>query len=127
MKQALKALTNIGAPFGTAPLCIGILPTLSEGDLSLEAMTDKPRYKTLAKELLTRRGEPFRVFISGDDPIDLTSDSICLEGANTSLQLHLRVPPAQFSGDFQCSTTCDTFDACPFGKQSNTNGTYSLA
>lgn len=103
MADALNELSAVCHGYSARPLCIGILPTLSEGDLSLRAMTDKPRYKTLASTLITQRGEPFKVAIYGKDPINLSSSGICLEGANTSMQLHLRVPPSQFADTFNAA------------------------
>ena len=103
METALDDVSDICQQHNATPICIGILPTLSEDDLSLEAMTDKPRYKTLANTLITQRGEPFKVSIFGRDPIKLSSSGICLEGANTSMQLHLRVPPERFADTFNAT------------------------
>lgn len=103
MATALNQLSGICQQHHAQPLCIGILPTLAEADLTLEAMTDKPRYKRLAETLLTQRGEPFKVSIFGKDPLQLSSSGICLEGANTSMQLHLRVPPLAFADTFNAA------------------------
>ena len=98
--SALTQLTHECQAHNAQPVCIGILPTLSEADLTLDAMTDNPRYQALADSLITERGEPFQVSIFGQDPITLSSNGICLEGANTSMQLHLRVSPEHFADTF---------------------------
>jgi len=103
MLVALRQMGKLCAQQQASPVCIGILPTLRETDLTLQAMTSKPRYQTLANTLITQRGEPFKVSIFGQDPIQLSSSGICLEGANTSMQLHLRVSPTQFADTFNAA------------------------
>ena len=58
-------------------------------------MTDTGRYQLLADTLLRARGEPFRINIDGDRPIHFQTSEICVEGANTSFQVHLMTPPEQ--------------------------------
>jgi hypothetical protein len=76
---------------------IGILPTLRVGDLQPSAMTDSPRYRALSAALQRLRREPFRVRIDGADPLDISCEAVTFEGANTSLQIHLRLPPREFA------------------------------
>jgi hypothetical protein len=60
-------------------------------------MSDLPRYRALNHGLQRLRQAPFRIRITGPDPLELHSDDVALEGANTSLQVHLRVDPAAFT------------------------------
>jgi hypothetical protein len=76
---------------------IGILPTLSRADLGPGFMTDVARYRALSAGLRRLRQDPFRIRIAGEDPLELTSDDVGLEGANSSFQVHLRVDPAGFT------------------------------
>src|SRR6266487_2979538 len=76
---------------------IGILPTLSQADLGPGLMTDVPRYRALSSGLRRLRQDPFRIRIAGEDPLELTSEDVALEGANSSFQVHLRVNPADFT------------------------------
>ena len=76
---------------------IGILPTLEPADLDPGMMTDAARYHALSSGLRRLRRDPFRVRISGQDPLELVSEDIGVEGANTSFQVHLRVAPADFT------------------------------
>ena len=86
---------------------IGILPTLRRGDLVLDSLSRDDRYRVLNEQLLTSRGEPIRLDISGDDPsgrhglppdrLTADFDSIAPEAACTSMQLHLQVPPGSFA------------------------------
>ena len=41
--------------------------------------------------------------ISGEDTLSLTWDDVTLEGANTSLQFHLRVAPAEFARTYNAA------------------------
>jgi len=79
---------------------IGILPTLRESDLQRSSMTDEPRYRALSAALRQLRRGPFRIHIDGTEPLDVRCDDVTFEGANTSLQLHLRVAPADFPALF---------------------------
>jgi hypothetical protein len=76
---------------------IGILPTLGRADLHHGAMTDAARYRALSHGLRRLRRDPFRIQIAGADPLELDSEDVALEGANTSLQVHLRVQPKDFT------------------------------
>jgi hypothetical protein len=76
---------------------IGILPTLEAADLDPGMMTDEARYRSLSSGLRRLRRDPFRIRISGQDPLELVSEDIGVEGANTSFQVHLRVAPADFT------------------------------
>lgn len=76
---------------------IGILPTLTEADLGPSSLTDLPRYRALSAVMRRTRHAPMRIRIAGADPLDVSCDDVTLEGANTSFQVHLRVPPAQFA------------------------------
>lgn len=76
---------------------VGMLPTLRREDLVLEKMTDICRYHALSKGLRQLRGGPFHVRIHGDEPLAFDTDDVALEGAGTSFQVHLRVPPGQFA------------------------------
>ena len=76
---------------------IGILPTLSRAHLDGDVVTEAARYRALARGLRRLRQGPIQIRIVGDDPLELTSEQIALEGANTSFQVHLRVAPEDFT------------------------------
>jgi hypothetical protein len=76
---------------------IGILPTLSQAHLDLGMVTDTARYRALDHGLRRLRRGPFQIRIAGAEPLELTSDHVTPEGANTSFQVHLRVAPGEFS------------------------------
>ena len=78
-------------------LLTGILPSLQRSDLGLHNMTPENRYAQLNAVLGALRGGSFHVHIRGIDTLDFTHDSVMLESANTSLQLHLQVAPEDFA------------------------------
>ncbi len=76
---------------------IGILPSLDSTHLHRDFITDLPRYKALTKELSSLKGEPFLVDINAKDSLKMRCDEVTLEGANTSFQVHFKVPAARFA------------------------------
>ncbi len=101
MLQKFHSLSAAAEEFDSRPLAIGILPTLKKEHLSQEYMTDLERYRVLGRELLKLRGRPFHIDIHGDeDHIEFETPVVCVEGANTSLQIHLTVPPDEFANAY---------------------------
>ena len=83
--------------YGGRVALIGILPTLSQAHVDAGVITDAARYRALGLALRRLRQGPIRIRIAGSEPLDLTSEDIALEGANTSFQVHLRVIPRDFT------------------------------
>lgn len=99
-KEALAAMDKINgaaADWGGKVVPVGILPTLEQSDTGYHAMTKLPRFEALTKELTDIRGGPFTIAIEGEEKLQLAMDDVTLEGANTSFQVHLRVPAAEFA------------------------------
>ncbi|RKH45257.1 glutamate--cysteine ligase [Corallococcus sicarius] len=97
LEDVLKELQRAAALEGARVASIGILPTLRQADLGKGALTQQARYRALNAAIRKRRDGPFQVAIAGDDTLNLTWDDVTLEGANTSLQFHLRVAPEDFA------------------------------
>ncbi|HEX8822894.1 MAG TPA: glutamate--cysteine ligase [Archangium sp.] len=97
-ESALAEVRRAAATQGARVAVMGILPTLREVDLGSRAMTGMPRYRALSASIRRLRGDtPFRIVIGGEDSLTLEWDDVTPEGANTSLQYHLRVDPADFA------------------------------
>jgi CBS domain-containing protein/gamma-glutamyl:cysteine ligase YbdK (ATP-grasp superfamily) len=99
-EQLADVVTRVGelaGPHGGRVLLAGILPSLQRGDFGAQNMTPEPRYAELDSALRQLRGEDFAVFIRGVDELDVRADSVVLEAANASLQLHLQVAPEHFA------------------------------
>ncbi|MFN8108662.1 MAG: glutamate--cysteine ligase [Thermoleophilia bacterium] len=97
VREALTGVGEAAAEYGGRVAAVGILPTLEERDLQRDALTDQPRFRALSSRIRQLRQAPFRVRLDGRELIDITCDDVTLEGANTSLQVHLQVTPAQFA------------------------------
>lgn len=75
---------------------IGILPTLTGGDLVSANLSAADRYTLLNEQIMVARGEEVVLDIEGVEHLDYVSDSIAPEAACTSVQLHLQVTPERF-------------------------------
>jgi hypothetical protein len=93
----LDHVADVAQDHAGRPALIGILPTLRLADLGPGVMTDVPRYRALDSGLRRLRRDPFRIRIAGEDPLELASRDVTLEGVNSSFQIHLRVDPADFT------------------------------
>jgi gamma-glutamyl:cysteine ligase YbdK (ATP-grasp superfamily) len=76
---------------------IGILPTLTDFDVTEQNLSANPRYHALNEAILAARGEDVMLSIEGDETLELTLNSITVEAACTSFQLHLQVDPPDFA------------------------------
>lgn len=97
LDAALAELGRIAGVHGGRIVPIGILPTLCEDQLQAGAMTDLDRYRALQFGIQRLRQHDFHIRIDGAEPLDIECDSVTLEGANTSFQVHLRVDPGDFA------------------------------
>ena len=103
MLTKFNRLWSVAEEIQTRPLAVGILPTLQEKHLSNDYMTDIARYRLLARELLRQRGEPFHIKIDGEENVDFYSSEVCVEGANTSFQVHLMTERDKFANVFNAA------------------------
>ncbi|MGZ8818612.1 MAG: hypothetical protein ACXWZR_14660 [Mycobacterium sp.] len=89
---------------GVRLIAVGMLPTLSADQLTLERISHNPRYELLARRIRSARHRPFSVHIAdGFEPVEFSTDSIAPDAATTSLQLHLRVPPDEFAAYYNAA------------------------
>lgn len=99
-KRALQAVDRCAQRWEGAAAAVGILPTLKPADAGYKVMTKTPRYEALTRRLKAIRSGPFHINIMGEEPLQMAMEDVTLEGANTSFQLHLKVPPAQFAATY---------------------------
>jgi gamma-glutamyl:cysteine ligase YbdK (ATP-grasp superfamily) len=97
LDRALGRMRAVAQGYGARLQLIGILPTLKAADIAPSAMTALPRYRALSEGIRRLRKEPFEVDIEGEDRLRMLAEDVTLEGANTSFQLHLRVPSGRFA------------------------------
>lgn len=104
LDSRLDEARRVGAELGVHVALTGILPTLRKSDLTLQNMTPRNRYRTLNEALhRLRGGQPWRLFIRGEDQVACTHDSVMLESACTSFQVHLQVGPDEFANLYNLS------------------------
>lgn len=103
LTDALAATERAAALHGARVAVIGILPTLTESDLVSGMLSDSMRYRALSAGLARVKRQPFQVRISGEDELALRAHDVTFEGANTSFQIHLRVPPERFADTYNAA------------------------
>lgn len=99
----LRSLHKVTARHGARTLPIGILPSVMLEDVTRDAMTDLPRYRALERAVTRLRNGPAHVRIQGEEPLAIEADGVMLEGANTSFQVHLRVPAARYADTYNAA------------------------
>jgi len=73
-------------------LSIGILPTVTRGDLNLNNISPLSRYHALNEQVFRQRnGVPIELHIEGAQALRVLHEDVMLESAATSLQIHLQV------------------------------------
>jgi len=78
---------------GCRILGIGTLPTLMDRHLSLDNISSLERYRALNEQVLRmRKGKTIRLLIDGREHLEVVHESVMLEAASTSLQIHLQIP-----------------------------------
>lgn len=103
LAHAIQSLAQCARGLDGRIVPIGILPTLFAEELESPAITDLPRYRALSAGLRRLREGPFRIHITGPEPLTVTCSDVTLEGANTSFQVHLRVNPQEFTGMYNAA------------------------
>ena len=89
---------------GVRLVAVGMLPTLSAEQLTVERISHIPRYALLSSRMRAARQRPFLVrIIDGCEPVEFITDSVAPDAAATSLQLHLRVPPDRFAAYYNAA------------------------
>jgi CBS domain-containing protein len=94
---------EVAAQLGARPVLAGILPTLRASDLDLANMTPRQRYRALNDALASIGGGQFGFYIHGLDEISIANDSVMLESACTSFQVHFQVDPDEFARFYNIS------------------------
>lgn len=104
LELALALLEQMCAAEGGRPAPIGIVPTLRPEELRPDLITDRPRYRALEDGMARIQPFPVRLDINGtDERLRVESDSLAIEGSNTSFQVHLRVDPERFADTFNAA------------------------
>ena len=103
LRESLNRAEAKAAELDTRLVMVGILPTLAEGHMGPDALSNNPRYHLLSDQILAARGEDIVIDISGVERLVTSADSIVPEAACTSTQLHIQVSPEDFAAYWNAS------------------------
>ena len=93
MQQLWQQCKQTSKDIGCNMLGIGILPTLTNNDLSLDNISSLDRYRALNEQVLRhRQGKSIGLNINGNEHLEVEHKDVMLEAASTSLQIHLQTP-----------------------------------
>ncbi|MDX1619644.1 MAG: hypothetical protein R3320_01545 [Nitriliruptorales bacterium] len=82
---------------------VGIMPTLKDLHVTIQNLSNNPRYYLLNEQILEARGEDITFDIEGPEKLELQAGSITMEAAATSMQLHLQVSPEGFASTWNAA------------------------
>lgn len=105
LRQSLIRASAKARDFDARVIMIGILPTLTDFDVTEQNLSANPRYKALNDAILGARGEDLVIHIEGDETLSTVTNSIVFEAACTSMQLHLQVDPTDFARYWNAAET----------------------
>lgn len=92
-----RVCSTVAERLGAALVMVGILPSVRLEDFHFDNMAPLNRYHALNEQTLRlRQGKPLAIDIQGRaDHLQLLFDSVMLESATTSFQIHLQVAAAE--------------------------------
>lgn len=91
LEAGVRRADEAARALGGRVVLTGILPTLAKSDLTLDNMTPRDRYRALNEAFMAMAGGKLSLRLEGVDEIHIEHDSVMLEAANTSFQVHLQV------------------------------------
>lgn len=99
LAATLDAVTAVAQQWGARAVAVGTLPTLHADDLTAGHISANPRYPYLDATMAAVRNRAVRLDIAGRGRhhLGIETDSIAVQAAATSLQVHVRVLPAGFA------------------------------
>lgn len=96
LNEMLGYVRGLVQGVGGEVVLVGILPTIHISDLTLDNMTQRPRYRALNDVLSYLRGGMVQLQIRGVDELFVRHDNIMVEGCNASFQIHFQVNSEEF-------------------------------
>jgi gamma-glutamyl:cysteine ligase YbdK (ATP-grasp superfamily) len=100
MGAALARAESLGLGLVT----IGILPTITPEHTVLANVSSNPRYAALNYQIVAALGDDVSIEIQGrGESLQIRTESIMPEAANSAFQLHLQVTPATFAAHWNAS------------------------
>jgi len=97
VRKSLNDADSRAHEVGCKLVIIGILPTLRADHVTLDNVSQNPRYSLLDQQIVEARGEDLEIVIDGVERLQMFSDTIMPEAGCTSTQVHLQVSPDDFA------------------------------
>ncbi len=97
LSATLDAVSAVAQRWGARAVAVGTLPTLHAADLTASHLSGNPRYPYLDATMAALRERSVRLDIRGSDHLEVETDSIAVQAAATSLQVHVRASPDDFA------------------------------
>jgi CBS domain-containing protein len=94
LEEVMGAARRAAKRLGGDVLLTGTLPTLRFSDVTSSHLTPEVRYACLNEASLGGADGHLNLVIDGIERFESSFQSVVIEGANTSIQLHLQVDPA---------------------------------
>ncbi len=91
LRDVLRVARDAAQREGLGVVLTGTLPSLRRSDVVLENLTPEIRYQQLNKASLLAQGGAIQIMVDGIERFEQRFDSVVIEGANTSIQLHLQI------------------------------------
>ena len=104
LRATLNAARDVAAGLGVELAMIGTLPTMTQDHTVIRYVSSNPRYVALNAQFIAARNDDITIDIQGrGEQLNLRTDSIMGQAANTSWQLHLQLTPAAFPTHWNAS------------------------
>lgn len=100
LQRDVAIVREAAEELGAEVLLHGILPTVRKSDVSIESLTEIPRYAALCEAINNLRGKEYELRIQGMDELLMKFDTPMLEGCNTGFQVHLQIKPDEFAAKY---------------------------
>jgi len=104
LRATLNGAQAVATKLGVELVVIGILPTITTDHTVLDNVSSNPRYRALNYQIVAALGGDVSIDIQGrGERLQVRTESIMPEAANTSFQVHLQVTPATFAAHWNAS------------------------
>ena len=121
LDATIAAASAVALPWGARVVSVGLLPTLHAEDMTADCFSANPRYPLLDAVMAASRQHTIRFSIVGTERVEVETETIGVQAAATSLQVHLRAAPQDFARFYNAAQA-----AAPAQLAAGSNSPYLL-